>query len=208
MSCAPPLRGPGSRLMSRPKRDTCLCSAGQPEADHHADFPRNAGRASTTSQPYGEAVSTTRVIRHIRAPRSRVYRALLDQESVQQWMVPDQMTSCVHTFDAREGGTFRISLTYDSPTTAGKTTARTDVFAGRFVRLEPDTEVVQTIEFETDDPTMQGEMTITYTLADADGGTRLVGLHENLPAGVPPADNELGWSMSFEKLARLVEHDQ
>jgi hypothetical protein len=35
------------------------------------------------------------------------------------------------------------------------------------VRLVPDTEVVQTVEFETDDPAMQGEMTITYTLADA-----------------------------------------
>ena len=143
--------------------------------------------------------------RHIRAPRARVYRALLDPESVQQWMVPDQMTSCVHSFEAREGGTFRISLTYDRPTTAGKTTPRTDSFHGRFVRLVPDAEVVQTVEFETDDPVMQGEMTITYTLADAGGGTDLVGLHENLPPGVPPADNELGWSMSLDKLARLVE---
>jgi hypothetical protein len=38
-------------------------------------------------------------------------------------------------------------------------------------------------------------------------GTDLVGLHENLPPGVSPADNELGWSMSIDKLARLVEHD-
>jgi uncharacterized protein YndB with AHSA1/START domain len=117
------------------------------------------------------------------------------------------MTSRVHTFEAREGGAFRISLSYDVPTTAGKTSARTDSFHGRFVKLVPDTEVVQTVEFETNDPAMQGEMTITYTLADADGGTDLVGLHENVPSGVPPADNELGWSMSMDKLAKLVEHD-
>jgi uncharacterized protein YndB with AHSA1/START domain len=122
-------------------------------------------------------------------------------------MVPDQMTSRVDTFEAREGGAFRISLSYDVPTTAGKTSARTDSFHGRFVKLVPDTEVVQTVEFETNDPAMQGEMTITYTLADADGGTDLVGLHENVPSGVPPADNELGWSMSMDKLAKLVEHD-
>lgn len=48
-------------------------------------------------------------------------------------------------------------------------------------------------------------MTITYTLAEVPGGTELVGLHENLPAGLPPEDNELGWSMSLDKLARLVE---
>ena len=117
------------------------------------------------------------------------------------------MTSHVHAFDAREGGEFRISLTYDLPTTAGKTSAQTDSFHGRFVKLVPDTEVVQTVEFETSDPTMQGEMTITYTLADAGGGTDLVGLHEDLPPGVAPTDNEAGWSMSIDKLARLVEQD-
>jgi uncharacterized protein YndB with AHSA1/START domain len=152
-------------------------------------------------------MSTTRIARHIDAPPARVYRALLDPTSVQQWMVPDGMTSRVHSFDAREGGTFRISLTYDEPTTTGKTTPQTDTFHGRFVRLLPETEVVQAVEFETDDPAMQGEMTITYTLADVAGGTDLVGVHENLPPGVAPADNELGTSMSIEKLARLVEGD-
>jgi len=126
---------------------------------------------------------------------------------VQQWMVPDGMTSDVHSFDAREGGTFRISLTYEQPTTTGKSTAQTDTFHGRFVHLVPDSEIVQAVEFETDDPALQGEMTITYTLTDADGGTDLVGVHEDLPAGVPPADNELGWSISLGKLAALVELD-
>jgi uncharacterized protein YndB with AHSA1/START domain len=150
-------------------------------------------------------VSTTRVTRHIRAPRSRVYRALLDPNEVQQWMVPDQMTSEIHSFDAREGGTFRISLTYDVPTTAGKTTSETDSFHGSFVKLVQDTEMVQAVEFESDDPSMAGEMTITYTLADADSGTDVVAVHENLPPGVAPADNELGFRMSLAKLAKLVE---
>jgi uncharacterized protein YndB with AHSA1/START domain len=116
------------------------------------------------------------------------------------------MTSDVRLFEPYEGGTFRISLTYDSPTDAGKTDARTDTFHGRFIRLVPDAEVVQVVEFETTDPELQGEMTITYALADAtDGGTDLVGIHEDLPPGVRPEDNELGWSISIDKLARLVE---
>lgn len=150
-------------------------------------------------------MATTQVSRHIRGPRPLVYRALLDAEAVRRWMVPDGMTSHVHSFDAREGGTFRISLTYELPTAAGKTDPQTDSFHGRFARLVPDTEVVETVEFETDDPLMRGEMTITYTLADADGGTLLTGRHENLPPGVAPADNELGWRMSIDKLAALVE---
>jgi uncharacterized protein YndB with AHSA1/START domain len=151
-------------------------------------------------------VATTRLTKHIRAPRGRVYAALLDAEAVRQWMVPDSMTSHVHSFEAREGGAFRVSLTYDAPTAAGKTTTQTDTYHGRFVRLVPDTEVVQVIEFETEDPALQGEMTTTFTLADADGGgTDLTGVHENLPPGVPPEDNELGWTMSLDKLAKLVE---
>jgi Activator of Hsp90 ATPase homolog 1-like protein len=52
----------------------------------------------------------TRLSRHTRAPRSLVYHALLDAEAVQQWMVPDAMTSHVHSFDARDGGMFRITI--------------------------------------------------------------------------------------------------
>jgi uncharacterized protein YndB with AHSA1/START domain len=150
-------------------------------------------------------VSRTRLTRHIQAPRAHVYRALLDADAVRQWMVPDGMTSEIHVFEPHEGGTFRISLTYALPTERGKTSAHTDTFHGRFVRLVPDTEVVQVVEFESDDPAMRGEMTITYSLADAQGGTDLVGSHENLPPGIEPEDNELGWSMSIDKLVRLVE---
>lgn len=151
--------------------------------------------------------ATTRLSHVVRAPRSAVYRALLDAHAVQQWMVPDGMTSEVHSFDPREGGEFRISLTYRDGMGTGKTTEQTDTYHGRFVKLVPDTEVVQVVEFETDDPSMQGEMTITYRLGDADGGTRVVGLHEDLPPGLPPEDNELGWRISIGKLAALVESE-
>ncbi|HEU5317022.1 MAG TPA: SRPBCC family protein [Chloroflexota bacterium] len=147
----------------------------------------------------------------VRAPRSAVYRALLDPDAVRRWMVPDGMTSEVHAFDAREGGAFRISLTYDAPTDTGKTTAQTDTYHGRFVELVPDERVVQVVEFETDNPAMQGEMTITMTLADApgpDGGTQLLATHDNLPPGLSPADNDTGWRMSLAKLAALVEGDE
>lgn len=151
-------------------------------------------------------MSTTRVTREIDASPAAVYRALIDPVAVQQWMVPDGMTSHVHEFDARVGGTFRISLTYDAPTNAGKTDAQTDTFHGRFVDLVPDTRVVSVVEFETTDPDLQGESIETFTLEHADdGGTIITGVHENVPRGLSPADNDLGWQMSLDKLARLVE---
>ena len=151
------------------------------------------------------AVSSTRISRRVNAPRASVYRALLDANAVATWMVPTGMTSHVHSFDAREGGSFRISLTYDTPIGTGKSTAQTDTFHGRFVKLVKNEQVVEVVEFETTDPALQGEMTITLALTDADGGTDLVAVHDGLPPGVPAADNEAGWRSSLAKLAALVE---
>jgi uncharacterized protein YndB with AHSA1/START domain len=117
-------------------------------------------------------VSSTRVRRRINAPRASVYRALLDPRAVATWMVPNGMTSNVHEFDAREGGSFRISLTYKAPTGTGKTTAQTDTFHGRFEKLVPNEQVVESAEFETKDPAMRGEMTITIRPHSSSRSTR------------------------------------
>src|SRR5213594_1632043 len=138
-------------------------------------------------------MSSTRVRRRVHAPRATVYRALLDARAVATWMVPTGMTSHVHAFDGREGGSFRISLTYDAPTGIGKTSAHTDTYHGRFVKLVVDEQVVEVVEFETADPALRGEMTITITLSAAGSGTDIAAAHDALPPGLSPADNEAGW---------------
>lgn len=150
-------------------------------------------------------MSSTRISCHINAPRAAVYRALLDPRAVAKWKVPDGMTAHVHAFDAREDGTFQISLTYDAPTDSGKTTTNSDTYHGRFIKLVPNEQVVEVDEFETADPALQGEMTSSITLSDADGGTDVFAVHENLPPGLSPADNEMGWHMALAKLKALVE---
>lgn len=152
--------------------------------------------------------TSTRISRHVNAPRAQVYAALLDSRAVATWMVPNDMTSHVHEFDVRVGGSFRISLIYDASTGIGKTTAHTDMYHGRFVKLVPNEQVVEVMEFETADPALRGEMTVTFTLTDADGGTDVLGVHDNLPPGVSPSDNEVGWQMALDKLAALVEAGQ
>jgi uncharacterized protein YndB with AHSA1/START domain len=141
-------------------------------------------------------------------PRAHVYRALLDARAVATWMVPTGMTSHVHVVDAREGGSFRISLTYDEPTGAGKTTAHTDTDHGHFVTLVPNEQVVEVMAFETADAALRGEMTVTFTLTEAGGGTDVLAVHDNLPPGLSPADNATGWRMALDKLAAFVEAGQ
>lgn len=152
-----------------------------------------------------DAVYSTRMSWHVNAPRSAVYRALLDPDAIARWRVPDGMTSHVHEFEPREGGMFRVSLTYDAPDRTGKSASRTDTYHGHFARLVPDREVVEVMEFETGDPALRSPMTMTTTLTDADGGTEILLVHDGIPASVPPADNEAGTRMALANLAALVE---
>lgn len=149
----------------------------------------------------------TRVSRIIKAPRMKVYLAFLDPEAVAAWLAPDTMRSRVHTFDAREGGKFRISLTYLHPEDSqrGKSSGDTDTYHGRFAKLIPYEKIVEVIEFESQEPGFAGEMTMTVLLADVEGGTEVSLLYENVPMGIRPEDNEAGSRSSLQKLATLVE---
>ncbi|MEU6773680.1 SRPBCC family protein [Streptomyces sp. NPDC046759] len=147
----------------------------------------------------------TRVSRRVQAPPHTVYRALTDPEAIAAWRVPAGMTARVHTFDAREGGAFRVSLSYDDASAAGKSGGHTDTYHGHFARLVPDALVVEVFQFETGDDALRGRMTLTTTLAAADGGTDVEILHEGIPDHIPRADNERGTRMALDNLARLVE---
>lgn len=141
----------------------------------------------------------------VRAPRSAVDAALLDPVAIETWRVPDDMTAKVEELEAREGGRFRVSLTYRDPERAGKTAGSTDTYTGHFARLVPDEQVVEVIEFETPEPDLAGEMTMTFTLHDVTGGTEVELLHEGLPDVVAPEDNATGTRMALTKLAAYVE---
>ncbi|MFJ2964127.1 SRPBCC domain-containing protein [Streptomyces collinus] len=147
---------------------------------------------------------TSRVSGHVDAPRAAVYRALVSAEAIARWRVPDGMSGEVHEFDAREGGRFRVSLTYETPDASGKSAAHTDTYHGHFARLVPDEQVVEVLEFEAVDPALRGVMTLTDARG---GGTDVLMVHEGIPDAVPAADNETGTRMALANLARFVEAD-
>jgi uncharacterized protein YndB with AHSA1/START domain len=147
-------------------------------------------------------VSTTRVGTQLAASRAAVYRAVTDPALIARWRFPEGMTSTVLMLD---GGAFRVTLTYEAPDRQGKTTAHSDTYRAHFARLVPDELVVEVDEFETADPALGGAMTMTIELRDAGGGTALTAVHEGVPDGIPPEQNELGWRMALDRLAALLE---
>jgi uncharacterized protein YndB with AHSA1/START domain len=151
--------------------------------------------------------TSTQVSRIIKAPREVVYRACLDPDAVAAWRAPENMKGRAYVFDAREGGTFRMSLTYQDPQhlPGGKTSDDTDTFHGKFVELVPYERIVEVIEFESQDPRFAGEMRITTSFTDTDEGTEITVLCQDIPAGIRLEDNEMGSKQSLQKLAALIE---
>ncbi|MGM7648942.1 MULTISPECIES: SRPBCC domain-containing protein [Nocardia] len=146
-------------------------------------------------------MATTKIRTHIRAARSTVYRLLLHPDAVKVWMVPDGMTGVVHRFEPEVGGSFSITLSYD----VGEEPQH-DAYYGRYLALTEDEEVVEVLEFVTEKPELAGAQSVVFTLSDgADGGTELDVVHDDLPPGLDPADNEAVWRTALSKLAAMAE---
>lgn len=148
--------------------------------------------------------SASRVI--MASPRT-IYQAFVDPEAVVAWRPPKGMKGQIYAFDAREGGTFRMSFAYTDTDHAvrGKTSEHADVFQGRFLELVPDERVVELVEFESDDPAFAGAMTVITTLAAVSGGTEVTIRCENVPSGVRPSDHQAGITSTLENLAAFIE---
>ncbi|MFN8377927.1 MAG: SRPBCC domain-containing protein [Anaerolineae bacterium] len=142
-----------------------------------------------------------------KALREAVYHALIDPTALAVWLPPDGMTGAVHQYDPRPGGRFRLSLTYDDPSgeVRGKSSVGTDTVEGRFAEIRPFEAVVWVTTFDSPDPAFAGEMSITWSLADANGGTAITVLCEGIPEGIRLEDNETGSAHSLRKLSAFVE---
>ena len=114
------------------------------------------------------------------------------------------MTGSVDEWNPRPGGSYRITLTY-SETGLGKSSADSDVVAGRFVELVPGERVVQDADFVADDPAFEGTMRLTWTLRATDGGTEVEIRADNVPLGITAEDHAIGLASSLANLAELVE---
>jgi uncharacterized protein YndB with AHSA1/START domain len=142
----------------------------------------------------------------IAAPPAMIYAAFADPAVLMKWLPPETMTGQALEYDFREGGRYRIALTYDdaAPNTAGKTAERTDVSTGRFLALEEGRRVVQSVEFESQDAAFAGEMVMTWSFDPTANGTRVTVTATNVPPGISQEDHDEGLRSSLQNLARYL----
>ena len=141
---------------------------------------------------------TVRFHRVMKAPPERVYRAFTTPEAMAKWLPPCGFTCTVHHYEAKVGGTFRMSFT-------NFTTLASHSFGGEYRELIPNELLRYTDTF--DDPNLPGVMQVTVKLKPAMGGTHphIDIVQEGIPDAIPTDMCYLGWQESLEQLAMLAE---
>jgi uncharacterized protein YndB with AHSA1/START domain len=127
--------------------------------------------------------ASTRTSRVIRGQPEELYDAFMDPAALVAWLPPGEMTGEIHEFDARVGGGYRMSLFYPPNEHAfrGKTSDREDRVNVQFLELARPRKIVEVVSFDTTDPGLVGEMTMTATFEKISGGTEVTLVFKNLP---------------------------
>ena len=140
--------------------------------------------------------NTVRLHRVLATKPEKVFRAFLDADAMAKWLPPHGFTCKVHHFDARVGGTFRMSFT-------NFTTKGSHSFGGEYLEIVPNERIRYTDRF--DDPNLPGEMSVTVTLTAVLVGTDVQIVQEGIPDAIPVEMCYLGWQESLVLLGKLVE---
>lgn len=139
---------------------------------------------------------TVRLHRVLPTKPEKVYRAFIEADALAKWLPPNGFTCTVHSFEAKVGGSFKMSF-------RNFTTGGTEAFGGKYLELSPGKRVRYTDVF--DNPNLPGEMTVTVDLKQVSVGTDVSIVQEGIPDVIPAEACYLGWQESLRNLARLVE---
>lgn len=147
------------------------------------------------------------VSRVIAATPQAIYEAFINPASLVLWLPPEGMPAHIDVFDARAGGLYQLTLTYEvDHSNPGKTSDNTAVSKGRFLELVPATKIVLAGEFDSEDPAFSGEMVQTWYLEAVAAGTKVTIVNERVPEGIRKEDHDDGLNSTLENLARFVEN--
>jgi uncharacterized protein YndB with AHSA1/START domain len=140
--------------------------------------------------------STIRLHRVLKTTPERLYKAFLNPEALVKWMPPHGFTAKVHQFDARVGGSYKMSFT-------NFTSGSSHSFGGEYLELVPNERIRHTDRF--DDPNLPGTMTVTVEIRKVMVGAELNITQEGVPDVIPAEACYLGWGESLDLLKLLVE---
>ncbi|MET0066009.1 MAG: SRPBCC family protein [Candidatus Thiodiazotropha sp.] len=142
--------------------------------------------------------NTVSLLRILKAPPERVYRAFIDPDAKIRWEPPFGFIARIHEWDLRVGGTYRMSFINFS-------SGQEHSFGGKFLELEEHHKLVVTDAF--DDPALAGSMRTSVQMRPVLNGTELCIEQSGIPEAIPLEFCHAGWQESLVQLGQLVEAD-
>jgi uncharacterized protein YndB with AHSA1/START domain len=134
--------------------------------------------------------------RVLKASPQKIYRAFTEPNAMASWLPPYGFICVVHSFEAKVGGSYKMSFTNFS-------TGKGHAFGGTFLEIKPNEFLKYKDKF--DDPNIPGEMITSVWLKKVSCGTEIKVIQEGIPSAIPTEMCYLGWQESLEKLMKLVE---
>lgn len=147
--------------------------------------------------------------RLISATPGALYAAFAEPGAMEQWIPPSGMSGKMVHFDFREGGSYRMRLTYAEPHLGpGKSSEDSDDVEVRVTRLDEGRRIELEGSFESADPAFSGIMRMIWTFKPEQAGTLVTVRDENVHEGIRPAEHEAGLNSSLDNLAGFTEGDR
>lgn len=144
----------------------------------------------------------------IDAPPNEVFAALVDAEARTVWLPPAGMSGRFDWFDARPGGGYTLTLTYDDEATRGKSVENTDVVEVRFTAVDEPRQLVEEADFVSDDPDLAGTMTMSWSLEPVDRGTLVTITATDVPDGISSEDHVTAFASTLSNLDMYVKNSR
>lgn len=145
-----------------------------------------------TAQPGPLTLAMKRVLR---APRSRVFRALTEPDELAKWWGPRGFTAPSVEVDLRVGGSYRIAMQPPE--------GEMFYLVGEFREVDPPARLAYTFRWEDPTPDDQ-ETVVTLSLRDLGDSTELAFTQGAFAAERRRALHEGGWTDGLDRLQALM----
>jgi len=140
------------------------------------------------------------VRRTIKAPRTRIFSAFRDADTLTQWFTPDPgITVEALEYLFEQDGRFR--LRYLMPD------GRTPCVAGVFQEIEPSRFIRMTWEWQAPDPLENVPMSVNFRFLDVADGTEVVVIHEGILSDQACTIHAEGWEATLKILQTFLARE-
>lgn len=143
--------------------------------------------------------------RIIMASARTLFRTFHDPETFKYWRTPDGTMGGLTVLQPQIGGAWCLTILHPDRAEIGGVPSGIETITGRFIDMLPDAQVVEEINYVSEDPAYAGVMTLTTSLEPMKDGTKVTLRAVGMPPVLAQDSHRAALSAALHRLARLTE---